>query len=162
MKFKEGLRGRDIKCAADKFLPFALVFGIYVILFGTISPGGGFQGGVIVSSACLLLYLGYGVKGLQRTVSGEVLRINEAVGAVIYVLLGVTGILMGFNFARNVFFDNGSVGDLVSAGTISFMSYAVGFKVLTGVGLLLLLMVSLLTDEEEDAPGEKAEQGGSE
>ena len=64
-------------------------------------------------------------------------------------LLGVTGILMGFNFARNVFFDNGSVGDLVSAGTISFMSYAVGFKVLTGVGVLALSMLGLLMAEED-------------
>ena len=163
MKFKEGLTGRDtiVQCAADKFLPFALVFGLYVILFGTISPGGGFQGGVIVSSACLLLYLGYGVKGLRRAVSGEVLRVNEAVGACIYVLLGAVGILMGFNFAANVFYEIGNVGDLISAGTISFMSYAVGYKVLTGVGLLLLLMVSLLTEENEDAPESGTEQGGA-
>ena len=54
MKFKE----QDIilKCGADMFLPFALVFGLYVILFGSVSSGGGFQGGVIVTSAFLLVY----------------------------------------------------------------------------------------------------------
>ena len=156
MKFKNGMRERDIivKCAADKFLPFALVFGLYVILFGTVSPGGGFQGGVIVASACLLLYLGYGVKGAQDAIHGEVLRVNEAIGACIYVLLGVWGILAGFNFANNVAFDIGRVGDLISAGTITFMSYAVGYKVLTGVGFLLLLMLGLLAADEDDAEGE--------
>ena len=156
MKFKNGIRERDVivKCAADKFLPFALVFGLYVILFGTVSPGGGFQGGVIVASACLLLYLGYGVKGAREAINGEVLRVNEAIGACIYVLLGVCGILMGFNFARNVFYDIGAVGDLLSAGTITFMSYAVGYKVLTGVGFLLLLMLGLLAAEDDDADGE--------
>ena len=156
MRFKDGIQEKNviIKCGADKFLPFALTFGIYVILFGTVSPGGGFQGGVIVASACLLLYLGYGVKGAHDAINGEVLRVNEAIGACIYVLLGVCGILMGFNFARNVFYDIGAVGDLLSAGTITCMSYAVGYTVLTGVGFLLLLMLGLLAAEDDDADGE--------
>ena len=38
MKFKRNIQGKEVivRCAADKFLPFALVFGIYVILFGTV------------------------------------------------------------------------------------------------------------------------------
>ena len=41
MKFKEGITEKNviIKCGADKFLPFALTFGLYIILFGTIYPG---------------------------------------------------------------------------------------------------------------------------
>jgi len=156
MKFKNGIQEQDVivKCAADKFLPFALVFGIYVILFGTVSPGGGFQGGVIVASACLLLYLGYGVRGAADAINAEVLRVNEAIGACIYVILGVAGILCGCNFAANVFYDIGAVGDLISAGTITFMSYAVGYKVLTGVGFLLLLMLGLLAaaDDDDETP----------
>ena len=56
MKFKNGITEKQIivRCAADKILPFSLVFGIYIILFGTISPGGGFQGGVLVASGALL------------------------------------------------------------------------------------------------------------
>ena len=51
MKLKSGIQEKNIilKCGADALLPFAIVFGIYVILFGTVSPGGGFQGGVIVA-----------------------------------------------------------------------------------------------------------------
>ena len=47
MKLKSGIQEKNIilKCGADALLPFAIVFGIYVILFGTVSPGGGFQGG---------------------------------------------------------------------------------------------------------------------
>ena len=154
MRFKDGIEEQNIiiKCGADKFLPFALTFGLYIIMFGTISPGGGFQGGVIVASAVLLLYLGYGYRILKKAISGEVLRVNEAIGASIYVLLGLLGIGFGLNFCRNVFFNDGAVGDLISAGTITFMGYAVGYKVLCGVGFLLLLMIGLLapdTDEDE-------------
>ena len=152
MKLKNGIEPREIivKCGADFFLPFAIVFGLYIILFGTVSPGGGFQGGVMVAAACLLLYLGYNYQTASKAINLEVLRVNEAVGASLYVLLGVCGVVMGFNFCRNVFYNIGEVGDLISAGTITFMSYSVGYKVLTGVGFLLLLMLGLLAPDDDD------------
>ena len=52
------------RCASDLFLPLACVFGCYVVLHGSTSPGGGFQGGVLVASAILLVYLGYGGWGV--------------------------------------------------------------------------------------------------
>ena len=165
MKFKEGIKEKDIivKNGADKFLPFAVTFGLYIILFGTVSPGGGFQGGVIVASAALLLYLGYGYDVTKRAISSEVLRVNEAIGASLYVILGLMGLLVGANFCRNIFFDNGNVGDLISAGTITFMGVTVGYKVLTGVGFLLLLLLSLLApdadDEDEETALVPAEEG---
>jgi len=160
MKFKDGIKEKNIiiKSGADKFLPFALVFGIYVILFGTVSPGGGFQGGVIVASGALLIYLAYGFEIAKKAINSEVLRVNEAIGASLYVLLGACGLFFGANFCRNVFYNVGAVGDLISAGTITFMGYAVGYKVLTGVSFLLLLMLGLLApDADEDDNEEVAE-----
>ena len=152
MKYKKGLKERNVilKCAADLMLPFALVFGIYIILFGTVSPGGGFQGGVIVAAAVLLLYLGYGFKVTAKAINGESLRIGEAVGAILYTILAACGLFLGARFCQNVFFNNGQVGDMISAGTITFMSYSVGYKVLTGVGFLLLLLLGLLSPDDED------------
>ncbi|MBQ7174611.1 MAG: MnhB domain-containing protein [Lachnospiraceae bacterium] len=153
MKFKEGITEKNviIKCGADKFLPFALTFGLYIILFGTISPGGGFQGGVCVASGALLLYLGYGYNIATKAISTEALRVNEAIGASLYVILGLLGIAFGANFCRNIFYNMGAVGDFLSAGTITFMGYAVGYKVLSGVGFLLLLMLGLLAPDPDDA-----------
>lgn len=158
MRFKNGISEKNVimKCGADMMLPFAVVFGIYIILFGTVSPGGGFQGGVMVAAAAVLLYLAYGYNTAKQAINTEVLRVGEACGATLYVILGLCGLFVGANFCRNIFFDNGAVGDLISAGTITFMGFSVGFKVLTGVGFLLLLMMSLLApgaddEEEEDA-----------
>ena len=157
MKFKNGITEKNVivRCGADMMLPFALVFGIYIILFGTVSPGGGFQGGVMVAAAAVLLYLAYGYNTAKQAINTEVLRVGEACGATLYVILGLCGLFVGANFCRNIFFANGAVGDLISAGTITFMGYSVGFKVLTGVGFLLMLLLSLLApdaddDEEED------------
>jgi multicomponent Na+:H+ antiporter subunit B len=153
MKLKEGIREKNVvvKCGADTFLPFALVFGLCVILLGTISPGGGFQGGVIVASACLLVYLGYGYDTTSKAIKISVLEVNESLGAILYVLLACCGIVFGVRFCENVFYNCGNIGDLISAGTITFMSFSVGYKVLTGIGFLLLLLLSLLgnTDEEK-------------
>ena len=162
MKFKEGITEKNVivRCGADSILPFALVFGLYVILFGTISPGGGFQGGVIVAASALLIYLGYGYSGATKALNKNILRVNESVGAVIYVLLGVMGIAFMANFAANIIHNLGSEGDLISAGTITFMSYSVGYKVMTGVSLLIMLMLGFLApdsdDEDEDEEKEEA------
>ena len=152
MRFKNGIKEKDIvvKCGADMMLPFALVFGFYIILFGTVSPGGGFQGGVMVAAAAVLLYLGYGYKTAKQAINTEALRISEALGASIYAILGFLGVFVGASFCRNIFFDNGNVGDLISAGNITFMGFSVGFKVLTGVGFLVLLMLGLLSNDDEE------------
>lgn len=159
MKFKNGITEKNVivKCGADMFLPFAIVFGIYIILFGTVSPGGGFQGGVMVASAVILLYLGYNYQTAKNAINTEVLRVGEASGAILYVIFGLCGLFVGANFCRNIFFDNGAVGDLISAGTITYMGYSVGFKVLTGVGFLLMLLLSLLAPDASDDEEEEVE-----
>ena len=69
------------------------------------------------------------------------------------------GIFYGFNFCRNVLFSRGEIGDIWSSGTIALMNYAVGLKVLTGVGFLLMLVIGLLAaDPAEKAPD--AAEGG--
>lgn len=154
MKYKNGIKQKNIivKCGADLFLPLSLTLGLYIILFGTVSPGGGFQGGVIVASSALLLYLGYGYQTATKAIHPRVLQVGESLGAVLYVILGLLGIFAGSMFARNVFHNVGQTGNLVSGGTITLMSYAVGFKVLCGVGFLLLLLLGLLAPDgkEED------------
>ena len=156
MKFKAGIEEKNVvvKCGADFMLPFALTFGFFVIFFGTSSSGGGFQGGVLVSAAVLLVYLAYGRKKAQTAINSEFIRINEAIGAIIYVVLGMCGLFAGGVFCENVFFRVFEIGDPLSAGTITYMSFAVGYKVLTGVGFLLLLMIGLLALES----GEEGEE----
>ena len=153
MKHKMKTRNIVVRCGSGQILPFAIVFGLAVVLFGTISPGGGVQGGVIVASAALLLTLGYGYRTAHDALHPHALHTGESLGAVIYVVLALIGLFCGANFCRNVFWNNGAPGELISAGTITFMSWTVGFKVLTGVAFLLLLLLGFLapagdTDEE--------------
>ncbi len=136
-----------VRSLADSYLPIALILGFYVIIHGNISPGGGFQGGVLAASGVLLLYLGYGFRGIATALNMERLHKLEAVGALAYVLFAMLGIFAGYNFCCNVLFESGDIGDVWSSGTIALMNYAVGFKVLTGVGFLLLLIIALLATD---------------
>ena len=156
MKFKNGIKEQNVvvKCGCDAVLPFALTFGFFVIFFGTSSSGGGFQGGVLVAAAVLLIYLAYGHKTVNTAINSEFIRINEAIGAIIYVCLGMCGLFAGGVFCENVFFRVFEIGDPLSAGNITYMSFAVGYKVLTGVGFLLLLMVGLLALENGEEAAE--------
>jgi multisubunit Na+/H+ antiporter MnhB subunit len=141
-----------VKTSADVFMPLALMFGIYVILHGHLSPGGGFQGGVIVASAVILVYLGYGHLGLKKVFSSEFLKKSETIGAIMYSGFALIGILFGANFCRNIFVDKsaaGNPGELFSSGTIFWMNLSVGFKVLTGIGFLMLFMLGLVASIEE-------------
>ena len=143
-----------VRCMADRILPLALVYGYSVILHGNTSPGGGFQGGTVCAVAILLIYLGYGPKGARECIRPGVLHVNEALGSIAYIIFALIGIALGYNFCCNVFYGSGSIGDLWSGGTIALMNYAVGYKVLTGVSLLILLMIGLLPDEYDEQGGE--------
>ena len=67
-----------------------------------------------------------------------------------FPVMAVMLLFLGARFCQNVFFNNGAVGDMISAGTVTFMSYSVGFKVLTGVGFLLLLMLGMLSPDDDE------------
>lgn len=152
---KKNIKTKNIivKTAADIFMPLGLLFGIYVILHGHLSPGGGFQGGVIVASAVILVYFGYGNEGLKKVFKIEFLKKGETLGAIMYSGFALIGIIFGANFCKNIFMDVGGAGnpgDLFSSGTIFFMNFSVGFKVLTGIGFLILFMFGLLASESKN------------
>lgn len=142
-----------VRCMADMFIPLALVYGFSVILHGNLSPGGGFQGGVIGAVSVLLIYLGYGHKGLKDSFSPDCLHANEVLGSIAYIVFAVLGLYFGLNFCANVLAQSGNIGDLWSGGTVALMNYAVGYKVLTGVGLLLILIIGVLPADSQEAKG---------
>ncbi|KRQ86604.1 Na(+)/H(+) antiporter subunit B [Caloramator mitchellensis] len=148
-KTKGTVKDLIIKTAADVFTPIALVFGFYVITHGHLSPGGGFQGGVLVAAAVILIYLGYGYSEVSKKFNMDFIKKNEALGAILFTVFGLCGLFYGSVFFANVFTGIGNPGDLISAGTIMFMNNSVGYKVLTGVGFLILLMIGLLAPDSE-------------
>ena len=139
-------------CGADTVLPFILVYLFYIIFHGHISPGGGFQGGVLMVAVVVFLYLGHGYKTTTQALSLGFMHEFEGFASILYVAFAMIGVAFAGNFCYNALSQSGNIGDLWSSGTIFLMNTAVGAKVLTGVGVLGLSMVGLLVanaDEKE-------------
>ncbi len=138
-----------LRCGADSLLPLMLVYMLYIIFHGHLSPGGGFQGGVLMVAVVTILYLGHGYETTTRTLSANLLHGTEGFASVMYVALAMLGVSIGAMFCQNILFKHGAIGDLYSAGTIFWMNVTVGLKVLTGVGSIALLMLSLVNQRAE-------------
>jgi len=122
------------------FIPPTILFGVYIVAHGQLTPGGGFQGGVILATAPLLVYLAGEFETFRRVASHALVEVGEAIGAGGYAVIGFLGILGGGAFLENTL-PLGKTGDVFSSGTIALINAAVGLEV--GAGLLLLLIAFL-------------------
>lgn len=112
-----------------------VVLALYVDSHGALTPGGGFQGGVVGAAALLLVFLGGGYLTMRRLSPHSLMELAEASGAAGYGLIGLGGLVFASVFFKN-FLGFGTPGELLSAGTIPLSSMAVGLEV-TGAFVLL-------------------------
>jgi multicomponent Na+:H+ antiporter subunit B len=117
-------------------LPFVVVAGIYVIAHGHLTPGGGFQGGIVLATALHLLYIAGDYPALRRLRRRRLFEISEASAAAAYVILGLVGLAATGAFLSNLL-PYGSLGQLGSAGTVPLLNVVVGLEV--GSAMVLLL-----------------------
>ncbi len=113
-----------------------VLFGIYVVVHGQLTPGGGFQGGVILATAPLVLYLAGGLHVFRRITSPAMVEAAEATGAGGYALLGLGTLLAGAAYLQNIL-PLGTTGTVTSGGTIPLVSLTTGLEVTAGFTLLL-------------------------
>lgn len=105
-----------------------VLFGFYIGLHGQLSPGGGFQAGVILSTASLLVYIAQNTNAFKRITSHTAVEVIEALGAGGYALVGLTPLFIGAPFLTN-WLPLGETGDVFSSGTIAVISALVGVEV---------------------------------
>lgn len=117
-------------------LPVALLTGVYVIAHGQLSPGGGFQGGVVLATGLHLAYLAADYRVLERIRPLAVLDVADAVGAGAFAALGFAGIIAGAAYLQNVL-PLGTFNTLTSGGLVPVINAAVGVEVGSGVVVLL-------------------------
>jgi len=124
-----------LRIGSRLLFPILIIYGIYIITHGHLSPGGGFQGGVIIATAFLLLFL----SDNDYEVSENKVSVFESLSGSAFVIIGliglalaVTGTFLG-NFLPH---PQAEMGRLISAGIIPLIYIFVGVKVgseLTGL-----------------------------
>jgi multicomponent Na+:H+ antiporter subunit B len=145
MKPTDAMRGWMAGMVGPKVL-----FGLYVVGHGALSPGGGFQGGVVLASAPMIMYLADGFKVFRKIVRFRLVEIAEAAGAAAFLTLGLLGILHGKTFLQNVL-PLGQPNTASAGGTVVAISWATGIEVCAGFVLLMYAFLQdVLTQEENE------------
>lgn len=114
-----------LSTSAGVLAPLLLLFGVYIFSHGHLTPGGGFQGGVVVASALLLAFLGRTVTSVRH----GLLHALEMVAGAGYVAIGLLGLWLAAGFLDPRFLPAGEMGSLLSAGAIPVIYSLVGIKV---------------------------------
>jgi multisubunit Na+/H+ antiporter MnhB subunit len=118
------------------------LFGIYIVITGHLTPGGGFAGGVILASSYVLLMLAFGRTHVEKSLPLPVASKLDCVGALLFALIAILGLVLGGSFFVNFLFQKylpGEAMNLISAGTIPLSNIAIGLKV--GASLFLVVLV---------------------
>jgi multicomponent Na+:H+ antiporter subunit B len=105
-----------------------LVIGLWLVAFGLVTPGGGFQGGVVVAGAIVVVFLAAGYRPWRRFGREGLLDPFEGGGAAAYVAVGLAALVAGAPFLHNLL-GGGRTGTLVSGGSMSLLNLAVAIEV---------------------------------
>jgi multicomponent Na+:H+ antiporter subunit B len=117
-------------------LPLTLVVGLDIVAHGHLTPGGGFQGGIMLATGLHLLYVAGSYRSLDRLRPMAVFEVAEAGWTAAFAALGFAGLAVGGSYLANVL-PFGTVGQPLSAGTVPLLNVATGFAVGSG-GIVLL------------------------
>ncbi len=127
------------------------LYGIYIVLHGHLTPGGGFGGGTIMAGALILLVLAFGTDKLGLQKKEVRAGIWEALGLLLFIGMGVGALLLANKqdispvFFKN-FIDKGNPGELVSAGFIPLLNIFIGIEV---AGALFAIVLEFIIKSKE-------------
>jgi multicomponent Na+:H+ antiporter subunit B len=125
---KEEVRSDAVRAAGLILVPAVFLLGLYVVAHGYITPGGGFQGGVVLAAAIVLVYLAAEYRAFRRIAPLPVVDFVEGTGAGGYVVVGLAALLLGSAFLHNLL-SLGTAGTLASSGSIPMLNVASALEV---------------------------------
>jgi energy-converting hydrogenase B subunit I len=145
-----------VRTVGNQLIVFILIFGLYVIAHGHLTPGGGFQGGAVVVSGIVMLLVAFNSKELKKSIRERVLSVMESTGALIFAALAFAG--LGTVFFYNFLVGSPIFGEIppagsnpgyfLTAGYIPLMNFAVGLKVIAGLSAVVLALALFASGEE--------------
>jgi multicomponent Na+:H+ antiporter subunit B len=127
------------------------IFGLYIIMHGHLTPGGGFPGGAVMATVAALFAVAFGKEFFGRAMRRDFLSLLESIGLAAFALLAFLG--LGSTFFRNWLLGTGLFfGDVVpfganpgflgTAGVIPLMNIAVGLEVFAALSIIVVLIFS--------------------
>ncbi len=141
-----------VKTISSIAFPLVTIYGLYIIAHGHLTPGGGFQGGAVVASACAMILVAYGSVWTMGKIKEKRLSALESLGAIGFICLAFFGLIFGLQYffnnflvgekGLNLIFNQLAIGasNINTAGVLPLMNFAVGLKVIAGLFGIVLVM----------------------
>ena len=127
-----------VKTACRLIVPFSQLFALYVIFHGHHSPGGGFQGGVILGASIILYAISHNMRASLTRIDEKLAVLLCGLGVFIYAGIGALCILLGGNFL-----DYGVLSKILGVNAVAARSHGI-LIVEIGVGITVMaVMVQL-------------------
>ena len=143
-----------VRTAGLGLIGFLVLLGLYVAAHGALTPGGGFQGGVVLAVGSLQVYLAGEFLAFRRLNPIPLIDAAHGAGAAWYIGVGLLGLAVSGTFLTNVL-PLGTPGDLLSAGSIPLLNLGIALEVAGGLVLLLseFFEQALLIRSKQGRPG---------
>lgn len=147
-----------VRFCADMLYPAVVIFGLYVIMHGHLTPGGGFQGGAVVATAAALVIVAYSYEEIQGMLSKFLFQVQESGGLLMFGGVALIALGLGTTYFFNFLANSGLLfgmsvpfgpnpGELNTGGVLPLMNIAVGVEVWGGLAIVILYMLSGITKE---------------
>ncbi len=132
--------------------PFIFIFGLYIIAYGHLSPGGGFPGGIILACSFILALLARGKESALKRLPYIVAKKMDVGGAFFFLLMAFLGLVFGGRFFSNFLHQlwPGEPLRVLSGGTIMINNFIIGIKICASI-FLIILFLSVLRVTAKDS-----------
>ena len=152
------MMSKIVRTMSNLLVPLTFIYGLYIIIHGHLTPGGGFQGGAVFASGVALLIVAFGSQQVHRSLKEHHFSILESSGALIFIGLAFGGLatvffynfLVGSSILGHIPTVGSNPGDIWSGGVIPLMNLGVGLKVLAGLSAILLTMALAVSIREDE------------
>jgi multisubunit Na+/H+ antiporter MnhB subunit len=130
-----------VKKTSQLIAGLVFLYGIYIIIHGHLTPGGGFAGGVIIAGSFILQILAFGSDFLKLVKEESGTTLYENLSLLIVLFLAVSGLLFGAGIFFKNWFPKGTAGELISAGMLPLYNIFVGIEVAASILTIFLALV---------------------
>lgn len=136
-----------VKTLARLLMPFIVVYALYVVMHGHYSPGGGFQGGVILAASFVLLVITHGLEQTKKRMSEKLAGAISSIGVFIYGGIGALCLILGGNYL-----DYGKLSNFLGvspakARSLGILGVEIGVA-LAVMGAMCTIFFAIFTEEE--------------
>ncbi len=131
-----------VKNITNIVIGFIFIYGIYIVVHGHLTPGGGFAGGVIIAGTFILKFLAFGSAVKAERKSSIITSIFESIGGLLFIGIALLGLMLAGTFFIN-FLPKGVHLHLLSAGIIPFCNIAIAIKVGAGLFSIFLALAAM-------------------